>query len=205
MFMKKLFVLLVMIGFSQSANAKPFKIDKAHTKINFDIAHLVISSVTGQFNEFDGTFDYDEQSGSLRDVNVTIKTASINTSHDKRDTHLKSPDFFEVEKYPDMTFTMKQTSLKIGKKSKIKGSLSFHGISKDITAFVTLLGQVVDPWGNEVLAFKLSTDVNREDFGLSWNKDIKGKITGKLIGQMAKVEIKGEANVVDLKKEEKKN
>lgn len=181
-------VLLIMS--STSGWAGEYKLDESHTQVGFKIKHLVISTVSGRFNKFTGTFKFDPQTGKLEDLKVSIEASSIDTNEPERDKHLKSADFFEVEKFPKLTFDSKKVVTKDNKPSKIEGDLTIHGIKKTVTLDVDYKGSATDPWGNESVAFEASTSVNRKDFGLKWNKSLdKG---GVMIADDVKIIIEGE-------------
>lgn len=190
--MKKLAVLLFI--YCLSLGATEYKIDKAHSKVLFHITHLVFNTMTGKFDDFNGSFKYDENKSILSEVNVSIATNSINTDHEKRDTHLKSEDFFFAEKFPAITFKFDNKKVPTGKEVKITGDLTMRGVTKKVDLKLTLNGPVTDPWGNSSLIFKLKGKVDRRDFGISWNKDLVGKIKGSLIGDFAEIDIQGEGN-----------
>ncbi|MFI5389792.1 MAG: YceI family protein [Bacteriovoracales bacterium] len=189
--MKKLVWFLI---FSLNLSAAEYVIDKAHTKVLFHITHLVFNTMTGKFDNFSGKFKYDEDKNILSDVNVSIAANSINTDHEKRDTHLKSEDFFFAEKFPELTFKFDNKKVVPGKDVEITGDLTMRGVTKKVDLTLTLNGPVTDPWGNSALIFKLKGKVDRRDFGISWNKDLIGKVKGSLIGDMAEIDIQGEAN-----------
>ncbi len=188
--MKKLIIIL----FALNVSAAEYLIDKAHTKILFHITHMVFNTMTGKFDDFSGKFKFDEAKNILSDVNVTISAKSINTDHEKRDTHLRSEDFFSVEKFPELTFKFDNKKIVPGKANTIKGDLTMRGVTKKVDLKLTLNGPITDPWGNSVLIFKLKGKVDRRDFGISWNKDLIGKVKGTLIGDFAEIDIQGEAN-----------
>lgn len=178
---------------ASSAFAAKYEIDKAHTHVSFTAPHLVVSKVKGRFHQVAGAFDFDETSMKLQDVNVTIKTASLNTEEADRDKHLKSPDFFDVTKFPDMTFKSTKVEYEKGQPEKVEGELTIRGITKKVTLEVDYKGAVTDPWGNRVVAFDAETKVNRKDFGMTWNKAMdKG---GFVVGDDIKIEIEGEAKL----------
>ncbi len=187
-------MLIFLFIYSLGLDAAEYTIDKAHTKVLFNITHLVFNTMTGKFDSFKGTFKYDEKKGVLSDVDVSIVTNSINTDHEKRDTHLRSEEFFFAEKFPEITFKFDNKKVAIGKQITITGDLTMRGVTKKVDLALTLNGPVTDPWGNSALIFKLKGKVDRNDFGISWNKDLVGKIQGKLIGDIAEIDIQGEAN-----------
>lgn len=188
-FSSKMVLLLALA--STSAWAGEYKLDESHTQIGFKIKHLVISTVSGRFNKFTGGFKFDSQTGKLEDLKVSIEAASIDTNEPERDKHLKSADFFDVEKFPKLTFDSKKVITKAGKPSQIEGELTIHGVKKAVALEVDYKGSATDPWGNESVAFEATTSVNRKDFGLKWNKSLdKG---GVMIADEVKIVLEGEA------------
>ena len=150
--------------------ADTYTIDKSHSEANFSVRHMM-SRVSGKFDDFSGTITGDLAKPSAASVEFTIQAASIDTGAADRDKHLRSADFFDVEKFPQITF--KSTSIKpSGKKNvySVTGDLTMHGVTKRITLPVEYLGTAKDPWGNEKAGFTLSTTLNRKDFGVNWNK-----------------------------------
>jgi polyisoprenoid-binding protein YceI len=149
--------------------AESFKVDKAHSQAEFRVRHMM-SSVTGRFNDFGATIDLNRANPDASKVEFTIQTASIDTANENRDKHLRSADFFEVEKYP----TIKFTSTKIAPAGKdrydVTGKLTIRDVTKDVTLPVSFLGFAKDPWGNERAGFEIETTLNRKDYGLNWNK-----------------------------------
>lgn len=171
--------------------AAPYKLDESHTQVGFKIKHLVISTVSGRFNKFTGSFDFDPTKGEIKDLKVEIEASSIDTNEPDRDKHLKSVDFFDVEKYPKLTFVSTKTVTKKGLPTQLEGTLTIHGIKKNVTLELDYKGATTDPWGNERIAFEASTKVNRKDFELKWNKSLdKG---GVMIADEVKILIEGEA------------
>lgn len=190
--MKRLSIILFL--YSLNLFAADYTIDKAHTKVLFNITHLVFNTMTGKFDNFKGTFKYDEKTNILSNVDVSIVTNSINTDNEKRDTHLKSEEFFFAEKFPEISFKFENKKVTIGKQVTISGDLTMRGVTKKVDLKLTLNGPVTDPWGNSALIFKLKGKVDRKDFGITWNKDLAGKVKGQLIGDLAEIDIQGEAN-----------
>ena len=141
-----------------------WSIDPTHTDIQFKVKHLMITTVTGNFGEFSGdaTTEGDDFKGAS--VNFTAQIASITTNNEQRDAHLKSADFFDVEKNPTLTFVGKEL-----KDSKLTGDITMHGITKTITLDAEFLGIAKDPWGNIKAGFELEGKIKRSDFGLTWN------------------------------------
>lgn len=176
-----------------SAYATKFEVDKAHTNVSFTAPHLMVSKVKGRFDQVSGSFEFDEKTMKLSDIQVQIKTESINTNEADRDKHMRSPDFFDVAKYPEMTFKSTNVKYDKNKPDKVEGDLTIRGITKKVTLDVDYNGAVTDPWGNRVVTFEAEGEVNRKDFGLNWNKAMdKG---GFVVGDKIKIEIDGEAKV----------
>jgi len=174
----------ILMG-ATSVNATDYTIDVGHSNILFKIKHLGISTVTGRFQKFEGTFKYDKKTDKLSDINITIDVSSISTSNEKRDKHLNSPEFFNSKKYPNITF--KSTSIKADKKGdfKITGDFSMHGVKKEITLDATLNGTAISPWGQNVISFDASSKLNRQDYKLTWNKALEAG--GFLVGEEVKI------------------
>lgn len=189
--LKSLILLATIAAMSPHVWANNYKLDESHTQVGFKIKHLVISTVSGRFNKFSGAFEFDPKKGEVRALNVEIDSTSIDTNEPDRDKHLKSADFFDVEKFPKLTFVSKKTTTKGNKPAKIEGDLTIHGIKKPVTLNVEYLGTTTDPWGNERIAFEASTQVNRKDFGLKWNKNLDAG--GVMIADDVKIIIDGEA------------
>ena len=165
--------------------ATTYTIDLSHSNVDFTIRHL-IANVRGSFGAFEGTIVMDPDPAKSS-VEFTIQAKSINTANEQRDGHLRSPDFFDVEKFPTITFkstTVKKTG---DKAYEVTGPLTMRGVSKVVTLPVSFLGEVKDPWGNSKAGFSTATTINRQDFGVSWNKALDQG--GFLLGDEVKVEI----------------
>jgi polyisoprenoid-binding protein YceI len=178
--------------------AAEYKIDPAHTNVTFTAPHMMISKVKGRFDKIDGSFNFDEKTQKLDGLMVTIKSDSVNTNEKDRDKHLRSPDFFDVDKYPEIKFKSTNVKYEGNKPEKVEGDLTIHGVTKKVTLDVDYRGSTKDPMGNQVVAFEAETKVNRKDFGLNWNKAMdKG---GFVVGDDIKIEIDGEAKMAVTKK-----
>ena len=168
--MLRSFVLAGLVAASPALAGETYTSDKVHSEAGFQVRHLGISNVRGHFDDFEATIDVDRAKPEASSVEFSIKTASVNTENADRDKDLRSAGFFEVEKYPTLTFK----SSKIVSKGKdaydVTGTLTMHGVSKVITIPVTHLGFAKDPWGNEKAGFEITTTLNRKDYGLSWHK-----------------------------------
>lgn len=173
-----------------------WKLDQAHSVVSFNISHMVISEVAGRFTDFDVTLVNEKDDFTDGKLNATIKVKSINTDNEGRDKHLRSADFFDAEKYPEMKFVSKSFE-KTGKNTyKIVGDLTIHGITKPITLETKYNGTVTDPWGNTRTGFKATTTVNRKEFGIVYNQTLE--TGGLLLGEDVDVTIN-----VELTKEKK--
>lgn len=144
-------------------------LDPTHSEIIFKVKHLMITNVKGEFRKFNAEIISSDNDFTKSSINATIDAASVFTNEDNRDGHLKSVDFFDVEKYPELTF--KGTSFKKvdDENYKLKGKLTIKGISNEVTLDVEFGGINKDPWGNEKAGFSLNGKINRKDFGLNWN------------------------------------
>jgi polyisoprenoid-binding protein YceI len=189
-------VIVSLLIFSfRSAEAATFSLDKAHTRVGFKVKHLVIATVSGQFDDFEGSFVFDEAKPELKDLNIKIKTTSINTNEPDRDKHLRGEDFFKVVQIPLMTFKSTKVEYLDKKAGKVHGILTMVGVSKPVILDVTYHGQVKDPWGNVKLAFEAFTEINRKDYGVKWNKALDHG--GLAVGDVVKIIIEGEAMMVE--------
>lgn len=144
-------------------------IDPTHSEINFKVKHLVISTVTGKFKEFDGTIETegDDLEGASISFEANIK--SIDTNNDDRDAHLKSDDFFNASEHPKLTFESTSFTKKRDDEYELTGYLSLRGTTKEVTLDVEYGGTVEDPYGQTKAGFEVSGRINRKDFGLNWN------------------------------------
>jgi polyisoprenoid-binding protein YceI len=165
-----------------------YKIDVAHSKVGFEISHLVVSTVEGKFTDFEGMIVVDPKLEKSK-VDITIKSASIDTANADRDKHLKSADFFDTGKYDKLVFKSKKIT-GTPEALKVAGDLTMHGVTKPVTLDAKYTGAVKDPWGNERIAFKASTKVSRKDFGLSWSKMVEA---GPVVGDEVTIDLKVEA------------
>src|SRR6202047_3373524 len=175
--MKKLITLTclsaVLIDQSVLA-ADTYVFDKAHSSVGFQIRHL-FSNVTGKFDDFTGTIQYDEANPEQSSVEVTIKTASIDTGVKMRDDDLRSPNFFDAKKYPEITFKSKSVKATGKDTFDVTGDLTMHGVTKEIVLKVELLGKGPGMKEGSILSgWDATTALKRSDFGLAWNKVIEG-------------------------------
>ena len=183
--------ILLLTIISASAQETKWTFDKAHSKIQFDVAHMVISEVSGQFQEYEGIVLTSKEDFTNAKIDFSIDVKSIDTDDGKRDEHLQSPDFFDAEKYPNITFKSKSMK-KIGENQyKLTGDLTMHGVTMKITLDTKYGGTVTDPYGNVKAGFKITGIINRTDFGLKYNSVINtgGLMIGEEITIICRVEL----------------
>jgi polyisoprenoid-binding protein YceI len=166
--------------------SRTFAIDKAHSEATFQVRHLV-TRVRGSFADLAGTIQANEANPELSSVTFTINTASIDTGTPDRDAHLRSADFFEVEKYPTISFTSTGIKAVGGNNYAVTGDLTMRGVTRRIEVPVTFLGTAKDPWGNEKIGFEAELTLNRKDYGLTWNAALE--TGGFLVGDEVKVAV----------------
>lgn len=147
-----------------------WKIDPIHSNIEFAVRHLMIATVKGRFTGVDGTISIDEGNPSSAEVDVRIEASTVDTREPQRDAHLRSADFFDVEKFPHLTFKGTRITGRKGSGFKLVGNLTIHGVTREVTLDVTEEGRVKDPWGRDRVGFSAHTKINRKDFGLMWNQ-----------------------------------
>jgi polyisoprenoid-binding protein YceI len=167
-------------------------IDKAHSEAAFQVRHL-LTKVRGRFADFGGTIQFDEASPEKTLVDFTIQAASIDTTAPDRDTHLRSDDFFAVDKHPTITFKSTRVAKTAPDGYAVTGNLTIHGITHEVTIPVTSLGTAKDPWGNLRAGFEAETTINRKDYGLNWNATLE--TGGFLVGDEVKISLQVQAVV----------
>jgi polyisoprenoid-binding protein YceI len=185
-------ILLILLGIPHSARAGEYTVDPTHTTVAFGVRHL-FTTVNGVFRSFEGHISFDPDHPDKTKVEGSIDAASIDTNVEKRDDHLRSPDFLNVEKYPKITFASTQVTDvdKENHKGKLHGDLTLHGVTKPIVLDVEFLGQGKDPWNNTRAGFRAATKINRKDFDVTWNKVVESG--GFLVGDELNVAIDVEA------------
>jgi polyisoprenoid-binding protein YceI len=174
-------VALALLG-SASLFAGQYNIDTSHSTVGFKVKHMMISDVSGKFDNFNGSFEYDEKTKTLKSLNGNIQTASINTANEKRDGHLKSPELFDAQKYPQITFALEKV-----KGDNAYGKLTMHGVTKNVVLDLENNGMIKDPWGNQRVGLGLSGKINRKDYGITWNTVLEAG--GVAIGEIVKLDI----------------
>jgi polyisoprenoid-binding protein YceI len=164
------------------AAVSTWNLDATHSVAEFKVKHMMISNVKGQFTGISGVLKFDEDDLASSQVEVTIDAASINTREPQRDAHLKSADFFEVEKYPTLTFRSTAVARKDEDTLAVTGDLAIHGVTKQVVFSVEgPTAPSKDPWGNTRVGLSATTNINRKDFGLTWNAALE--TGGILVGE----------------------
>ena len=166
-------LLALSLATATAASAAPatWTIDPNHSEVGFSIRHM-FSKVPGNFGKFQGAIVYDAQIPENSSVKVDIDASSINTRNEKRDNHLRSEDFFDVAKFPTLTFVSTNVAAAGDNKLKVDGNLTMHGVTKPVTLFVTFLGAGPTMNGEQRSGFEAITTLNRKDFGIVWNKTL---------------------------------
>ena len=167
-----------------------YVLDPIHTRIGFIARHLMVTKVRGNFGEFDGSITIAEDPARST-AQATIRALSIETGAPDRDNHLRSGDFLEAEKYPELTFANARVVGQRGATFTVRGDLTIKDVTKEVELAVELDGVVTDPYGNEKLAVSARTEINREDFGMTWNAALE--TGGVLVSQKVVIEIEAQA------------
>ena len=176
------FTMMFSANFSSQAEVAEYAIDTAHSQVIFKVKHLAISTVTGRFDTFEGSYAFDSEDISKSSVETSIVASSINTNEKDRDDHIRSDDFLDVEKYPNITFKSKSIN---------KGKGNDFQIVGDLTLDAEYEGSAKDPRGNERSAFTANGEISRKDYGMTWNKVLEAG--GFVVGDEVKItlEIQG--------------
>lgn len=192
---KSLFLVAVMAALicvpTMAASAK-YTIDQGHSDVTFKIRHIV-TKMSGKFADFDGAIEFDPQNPTKSTVSFTVQAASIDTGDEDRDKHLRNEDFFDVEKHPTLTFVSKSVKKKSGNVLEVTGDFTMLGVTKEITIPVEFAGPIKGPW-HVVAGFETEFEINRKDFGMTWNKALDQG--GVVIGEEVEIRIAIEAKQV---------
>jgi polyisoprenoid-binding protein YceI len=172
-------------------NSERWEIDGSHSSIHFSVRHLVIAKVRGQFTRWNGAVDVPDGDFSRASANIVIDAASIDTGVPDRDAHLKSPDFFDVARFPELTFVSRSIEPAGDDRFRLTGELTIKGETRLVTLDVEDAGRAKDPYGNTRAAFSAKTSVDRKDFGLTWNQALE--TGGVMVGDRITIEIEIEA------------
>jgi polyisoprenoid-binding protein YceI len=181
-----LFLLLPALAFAEPV---VYRVDADHSGVNFSIRHFV-SNVSGRFRDFDGVIKYDRENPAASSVELKVKAASIDTANNDRDEDLRSKKFFDVQTFPTLTFTSTKVVAKDASNLEVTGNLTMHGVARQITLPVTVLGTMQAPRG-EKMGFETSFSVDRKEFGISWHTVLD---SGPMLGDEVRIHIDIEAN-----------
>lgn len=186
----KIVCMSLLAAVSLSAQATTYVLDASHTTIGFSVKHMLVANVKGSFGEFSGTINYDAAAPENTTASAVIKVASVDTANKKRDEHLLDADFFDAAQFPEITF---ETISVMGEAPNLTltGNLTMKGVTKEIRIPVELNGPVNDPWGNQRIGLSGTTEINRQDFGITWSNVMDGG--GLVVGDVVKLIIEIEA------------
>jgi polyisoprenoid-binding protein YceI len=168
-----------------------WEIDAAHSEALFTVKHMMFTTVRGHFNVLSGSLHIDEEHPENSWVEAQVDAASVDTRDEKRDGHLRSPDFFDVGHYPTLTFKSTKVERVGGNQYKVLGDLTMHGVTKPVVFNAEYSGQGKNPWGLQVAGLSAKTKINRKDWGLNWNAALEGG--GVLVSEDVGIEIDLEA------------
>lgn len=172
--MKSRFIFALALLFAFGAQAsQEYTIDASHTEVGFSVKHMVVATVRGNFGEFSGKVFFNANDLSKTSVEGVVKVGTINTNNAKRDEHLRSADFFDAANHPEITLKTKSVSKK-GDGFTAVSDLTIRGVTKEVTLDFTVTPEVKDPWGNVRVGLEATGMINRQDFGLTWNKALEG-------------------------------
>lgn len=171
-----------------ASRAATYELDVSHTTIGFGVKHMVVSTTYGKFGAFGGSLEMGDD-GVLSKASAEIEVASIDTKNEKRDEHLRSPDFFDAAKFPKITFESTKVE-KAGDGVKVTGNLTIRDVTKEVEIPVSVSGPVKDPWGNERIGVEGTLKINRKDYGLTWSKTMDGG--GLVVGDEVSITISAE-------------
>jgi polyisoprenoid-binding protein YceI len=168
-----------------------WNLDTVHSGINFTVRHMVVSKVRGRFAKFNGTVALDESDFTRSRVEATIDASSIDTGTAQRDDHLKSADFFDVERFPEIRFLSTRIEKVSGERYRVTGELTIHGVTRSVALETEYGGRGKDPWGNERVGFTARGTIDRKDFGLVWNQALE--TGGVLVSDRVDLELEVQA------------
>ncbi len=180
--------LVLSLALTTTAQAATYMIDADHTRVGFTVRHM-FTNLSGSFKTFSGSMQMDTKAGTISAIKAVVETASVDTHHQKRDSHLRDADFFDVKKHPSMTFTGKQFK-KSGGKIEVTGDFTLLGVTRPVTFTTEILGEGKDPWGNVRAGLTAYAKINRKDFGMDFNKvlDTGGLLIGEEVTIVLEIE-----------------
>ncbi|MDT8338719.1 MAG: YceI family protein [Sulfurimonas sp.] len=181
--MKKIkFMLLAIAAGVSSLFGGVYNVDASHTNVTFSVKHMMITTVNGEFEKFDGSFELDDETNKLVALKGEMDVASINTNIAKRDSHLKSDEIFNAEMYPKVTFVLEKVD-----GDKAYGKLTIKGTTKDVVLEYEFGGTITDPWGRQRAGLSLEGKIDRRDYGITWNQALEAG--GVVVGETVKLNI----------------
>lgn len=180
------YILILVTAQVVWAETARYNVDLDHSTVEFRVAHMVVSKTTGRFTDYNGFIEMDPETMTVKTIEAEFRTASVNTNHQKRDTHLRGPDFFNVEKYPTMTYRLKSYR-KAGDDYQAVGELTLLGVTKEVTLAGKFNGVTKDPWGNIRAGFMAEGKINRKDFGMNWDKTLDNG--GLVVGNEVQIKL----------------
>lgn len=181
-------VLALSLLTTLPAWAASYTIDASHSRVGFSITHMTVSTVRGEFGTFSGTIEYDPNNVAATKVSGKVTVSAIDTRDVKRDEHLVSADFFDAAKFPEMSFVSTSVKNITADGFELVGNLTIHGVTKEVTFKVKKISaEVKDPWGNTKAGTSATAVINRQDFGLTWNKALDSG--GYIIGDEVTIEL----------------
>jgi polyisoprenoid-binding protein YceI len=187
---KKILSLALLFGSTQTASAKTWNIDSSHSDVGFEVTHMMISTVQGNFGEFSGNIDVDKK-GKLTSLSGDVSIASVDTNDAKRDAHLQQDDFFSAASFPKMTFASTKIKGSHEKGYTVTGDLTIRDVTKSVTLDLTpFKGPITDGWGNTRVATVATTEINRQEFGVTWSASLDSG--GLVVSDEVAIEIKME-------------
>jgi polyisoprenoid-binding protein YceI len=179
-----------MTATSTTQETSTWQLDPAHSSVEFSVKHLMIAHVKGTFSGIQATVSGDEANLGKSNLVVKIDTATIDTGNDQRDNHLRSADFFDVEKYPAITFVAKRITGDVAADFKLTGDLTIRDVTREVTLDVTFEGRAKDPWGGSRLGYTATGKIRRTDFGLNWNQALEAG--GVLVSEDVKIAVEAQ-------------
>lgn len=174
-----------------------WQLDAAHSSVNFTVRHMMFSKVRGQFTQWSGLLEFDPAQPQAAKLEVKVEAASVNTNDAQRDAHLKSADFFDVEKFPQLTYKSGAVEAVDKTHFRLQGQLTLHGVTKPVTLNVEYAGHGRDPWGGDRAGFTATASINRKDFGLNWNQALEAG--GVLVSDQVEITLEIQAVAVKAK------
>jgi len=191
MIRKSVFALVLLIFAAGAAHAASWSIDQSHSYVGFSVKHLVVSKVKGSFGDYTGKINFDGKDFSAASVEATVQMVSVDTDNKDRDDHLRNNDFFDVEKFPTMTFKSKKITAGGKDKFTMVGDLTIKDVTKEVTFEGEFNGTINDPWGNTRAGFSAETKIDRQDFNVSFSKALDGG--GLVVGDEVTIILEVEA------------